>query len=323
MGYIYEVMDMAKEAIAKSFSCNESRYGEIFKLIDNRWNIQLHCPLHGARWYSNLEFFYNTRTVDGEVTTGLFTCIERLVLDVETRCKIDVELAKYKRTQELFGSQMVVRMKGLKLPVSNRRFLSSLRSQQRISLSKMKFVKEPFNLFKQALKLKASERGRFICLDVRDDFVGMSMSDVNNKNATPARALIREKSSLESVEDQFHALLPQNKLAGLVFGIRDNNDEKAKIFIDELYETGTPRFKTILDGVTYTYWDTSSSSTLPEYVNKEKVEMLLQRMNLPNIKAETVIEQYVAAGMLQSYLKRAWELYPEGNLEVTVEKNSV
>lgn len=27
--------------------------------------------------------------------------------------------------------------------------------------------------------------------------------------------------------------------------------------------------------------------------------MLLQRMNLPNIKAETVIEQYVAVGMLQ------------------------
>ncbi|KAK3229150.1 hypothetical protein Dsin_001031 [Dipteronia sinensis] len=187
----------------------------------------------------------------------------------------------------------------------------------------MKFVKEPFNLFKHAMKLKASERGRFICLDVRDDFVGMSMSDVNNKNATPARALIREKSSSESVEDQFHALLPHNKLAGLVFGIRDNNDEKAKIFIDELYETGTQRFKTILDGVTYTYWDTSSSSKLPEYVSKEKVEMLLQRMNLPNIKAETIIEQYVAVRMLQSYLKRAWELYPEEKLEATEEENSV
>ncbi|KAK3204367.1 hypothetical protein Dsin_018413 [Dipteronia sinensis] len=84
LGYIFEVKDRAKEAIAKSFRGNESRYGEIFKLIDNIWNIQLHRPLHGAGWYLNREFFYNTRTVDEEVATKLFTCIEMLVPDVET-----------------------------------------------------------------------------------------------------------------------------------------------------------------------------------------------------------------------------------------------
>ncbi|TXG72422.1 hypothetical protein EZV62_001001 [Acer yangbiense] len=36
MGYIYEAMDRAKEAIAKSFGGNESKYGDIFKLIDAR-----------------------------------------------------------------------------------------------------------------------------------------------------------------------------------------------------------------------------------------------------------------------------------------------
>ncbi|KAK4841189.1 hypothetical protein QYF36_000367 [Acer negundo] len=49
MGYIYEAMDMEKKAIAKSFEGNEQRYEAIFKIIDNRWNVQLHHPLHAAR----------------------------------------------------------------------------------------------------------------------------------------------------------------------------------------------------------------------------------------------------------------------------------
>ncbi|KAK2641276.1 hypothetical protein Ddye_023039 [Dipteronia dyeriana] len=71
MGYIYEAMDRAKEAIARSFGGNEN----------------------------------------DEVTNGLYTCIERLVPDVETRCAIDLELSKYKKVEGLFGSPMGVRMR--------------------------------------------------------------------------------------------------------------------------------------------------------------------------------------------------------------------
>ncbi|KAL2238042.1 UNVERIFIED_CONTAM: hypothetical protein Sindi_0995900 [Sesamum indicum] len=58
MGYIYEAMDRAKEAIAASFSNNEEKYKDVFALIDARWNVQLHRPLHAAGYYLNLEFFY-------------------------------------------------------------------------------------------------------------------------------------------------------------------------------------------------------------------------------------------------------------------------
>ncbi|KAI9200025.1 hypothetical protein LWI28_001626 [Acer negundo] len=108
MGYIYEATDRAKNAIAKSFEGNENIYEEIFKLIDNRWNIQLYRLLYGDRWYLNSEFFYNTKTIDEEVATGLFTCKERLAPDVETRCKIDDELSKYKRAEALFGNPMIL-----------------------------------------------------------------------------------------------------------------------------------------------------------------------------------------------------------------------
>ncbi|RVW53097.1 hypothetical protein CK203_080670 [Vitis vinifera] len=48
MGYIYEAMNRAKDAIVRSFNGNEEKYKEIFNIIDKRWEIQLHRPLHAA-----------------------------------------------------------------------------------------------------------------------------------------------------------------------------------------------------------------------------------------------------------------------------------
>jgi hypothetical protein len=49
MGYIYEAMDRAKECILKAFDMKELKYKKIFEIIDNRWSVQLHQDLHGAR----------------------------------------------------------------------------------------------------------------------------------------------------------------------------------------------------------------------------------------------------------------------------------
>ena len=53
MGYIYEAMNRAKETIVRSFHGNEEKYKEIFKIIDKRWEIQLHWPLHVAGYFLN------------------------------------------------------------------------------------------------------------------------------------------------------------------------------------------------------------------------------------------------------------------------------
>ena len=59
MGYIYEAMTRANETIVKSFLGNEEKYKEIFEIIDRRWEIQLHQPLHVAGYFLNLEVFYD------------------------------------------------------------------------------------------------------------------------------------------------------------------------------------------------------------------------------------------------------------------------
>lgn len=50
----------------------------------------------------------------------------------------------------------------------------------------MKYVK-PFNLFQDLMKTKPLERGRLLGLDVGDKYVGLAVSDANNKIASPLR----------------------------------------------------------------------------------------------------------------------------------------
>ncbi|XP_059627291.1 uncharacterized protein LOC132270103 [Cornus florida] len=77
MGYIYATMDRAKEAIVKSFGGVEDKYSDIFEIIDKRWNVQLHRPLHVASYYLNLEYFYSNPKIeeDEEIAKGLYACI--------------------------------------------------------------------------------------------------------------------------------------------------------------------------------------------------------------------------------------------------------
>ncbi|KAK9995175.1 hypothetical protein SO802_024878 [Lithocarpus litseifolius] len=81
MDYTYEAMDRAKEAIIKAFNENEEKYSNIFKIIDERWECQLHRPLHAAGHFLNPEFFYFDPSIatDHEITAGLYACMQRLV----------------------------------------------------------------------------------------------------------------------------------------------------------------------------------------------------------------------------------------------------
>lgn len=113
MGYIYEAMDRAKEAIQKAFNGNEDKYREIFAIIDRRWECQLHHPLHAAGYYLNPEFYYSNPNIenDGEVSEGLYKCIERLSENAEIIDKIFSELAIYKRAGSVFGMASAVRQR--------------------------------------------------------------------------------------------------------------------------------------------------------------------------------------------------------------------
>ena len=54
MGYIYEAMDLAKEAIKRRYEDEESKYMSLWDIINAHWDRKLHSPLHAARYFLKL-----------------------------------------------------------------------------------------------------------------------------------------------------------------------------------------------------------------------------------------------------------------------------
>lgn len=118
MGYIYEAMDKAKEAIRASLRDDKSKYQKIWEIIDNRWNSQLHRPLHVVGHFLNPEYYYNDSELDYdfEVQKGVYDCVERLSPTDDLRKKILTELPIYKSGGGMFGSKFAIEQRGTIAP---------------------------------------------------------------------------------------------------------------------------------------------------------------------------------------------------------------
>jgi len=103
MGYIYEAMEKAKETIMKSFNNNESKYKDVFTIIDNRCTCQLHHPLHTIDHFLNPELYYSNPDMeyDLEVTNGLYASIKRLESSNDVQQKNLTWLPLYKSGSRL------------------------------------------------------------------------------------------------------------------------------------------------------------------------------------------------------------------------------
>jgi hypothetical protein len=121
MGYLYEAMDRAKEAIRAYYDDKGDdgfqRQLQIWGVIDRRWNNTLHRPIHAAGIYLNPAFSYSCGfRFDVEVMEGFFTCVERMVLSHEERAKISKEMEIYRMSGGTFGFQMAIADRKTKMP---------------------------------------------------------------------------------------------------------------------------------------------------------------------------------------------------------------
>ncbi|CAH9125516.1 unnamed protein product [Cuscuta epithymum] len=107
MGFIYEAMDRAKEKIQSAFNNVRKSYLPLWNVVDERWDKQLHRPLHAAGYYLNPQMQYSPNfKADFEVKKGLYDCITRMVADVEVQAKIDIQLDDFKKRANLFGTPL-------------------------------------------------------------------------------------------------------------------------------------------------------------------------------------------------------------------------
>ncbi|XP_058779267.1 uncharacterized protein LOC131653196 [Vicia villosa] len=111
MGYIYEAMDQAKEQIQTSYNNKKKSYQPLWKIIDHRWDKQLHRPLHVAGYYLNPMLHYKPNfKADNEVKQGMYACLKRMMGgDMNMVNKIDGQLEDFKSKKGFFGSEIAQR----------------------------------------------------------------------------------------------------------------------------------------------------------------------------------------------------------------------
>nr|DAD29095.1 TPA_asm: hypothetical protein HUJ06_030563 [Nelumbo nucifera] len=110
-------MDRAKEAIDEAFGGRKEKYGDIFEIIDKRWECQLHQPFHAVGYFLNPQFYYDDqeRIKSGEeIMTGIFKVIEMLEKDKNKRSVIINEISKYKNAKGTFGFDMAISQRKIK-----------------------------------------------------------------------------------------------------------------------------------------------------------------------------------------------------------------
>ncbi|XP_022991080.1 uncharacterized protein LOC111487785 isoform X1 [Cucurbita maxima] len=117
MGYVYAAMYNAKLAI-KTELVDRERYMVYWNIIDQRWGQQWNHPLHAAGFYLNPKFFYSIEggEMHGEIASGMFDCIERLVSDTKIQDKIIKEINSYKNAVGDLGRKMAIRARETLLP---------------------------------------------------------------------------------------------------------------------------------------------------------------------------------------------------------------
>ncbi|XP_026398853.1 uncharacterized protein LOC113294690 [Papaver somniferum] len=116
MEFIYGAMDMAKEALAAKYDGDVSKYREIWNIIDEKWDFQMHRDLHAAGYFLNLQFQYEDDFSDHtEIRHGLYNVMEKL-LPREDLADAHLELDKYCNKEGCFGRLEAEITRKLKTP---------------------------------------------------------------------------------------------------------------------------------------------------------------------------------------------------------------
>jgi len=121
MGYLYEAMDRAKEAVRSYYDDKGDdgfqRQLLLWEVIDDRWNNTLHRPIHAAGLFLNPAFAYSCGFLfDAKVMDGFFTCVQKMVPNPSERAEISKEMEVYRMAGGTLSFDMAVQDRTAKMP---------------------------------------------------------------------------------------------------------------------------------------------------------------------------------------------------------------
>lgn len=117
MSFIYEAMNQAKEQMKRAYKDKVVKYGPIWAIFDERWNNQLHRPIHAAGYFLNPQYHYEakaTRALRGEVRDGLIDCINCMIPLECDQLEIHRQVTTFSTALGTFGKNLAKDCKGSK-----------------------------------------------------------------------------------------------------------------------------------------------------------------------------------------------------------------
>ncbi|KAG6631013.1 hypothetical protein CIPAW_13G061100 [Carya illinoinensis] len=112
MGYLYDAMERAKENIKARCNNKVSVFSPFTRIIDSRWDKQLHSPLHAAGCVLNPGIFYSPSFKNkNDVVKGFNSCVMKMELDPDDQDKIIEELDLYRTSVGEFGHSLAIRQR--------------------------------------------------------------------------------------------------------------------------------------------------------------------------------------------------------------------
>eukprot|EP00253_Pinus_taeda_P021022 PITA_21022 len=102
-------MDQAKEQIKRVYKDKVAKYGPVWTIIDERWNNQLHRPIHAAGYFLKPRYHYKakaTRALRGEVRDRLIDCIDRMIPLKCDQLEIHRQVTTFTNASSTFGKNL-------------------------------------------------------------------------------------------------------------------------------------------------------------------------------------------------------------------------
>ncbi|KAF5458537.1 hypothetical protein F2P56_022560 [Juglans regia] len=119
MGYLYDAMERAKGNIKARCNNKVSVFNPFIRIIDARWDKQLHSPLHAAGCFLNPAIYYNPCFKNkNDVARGFMACVMMIELDIDNQDKIIEKLELYKNAEGDFGHFLAIRQRDKINPVA-------------------------------------------------------------------------------------------------------------------------------------------------------------------------------------------------------------
>lgn len=109
MGYIYEGIERAKLTIKAYYHNIEDKYMPIWEIINRRWNMLLHSPLHAAAAFLNPSVFYNANfKVDLRMRNGFQEAMRKMATEDKDKIEITKEHPIYINAQGALGTEFAI-----------------------------------------------------------------------------------------------------------------------------------------------------------------------------------------------------------------------